>query len=340
MISLGLDIGGANTKAILLAEGEVRKYWLKHIPLWKKWRKLESFLNKLTDVDEIQCIGVTMTAELSDVFVSKRSGVKELIKTVSEKFEDKTYYASIKGNLLTKAEAQSSPEKIAAANWVATGLTMAKRHPNCITVDVGSTTTDIIPVKKGSPTNLGHDDFQRLKAGELVYTGVLRTPVSSLCTAVNIEGEEIGTASEYFANTGDVYRILEMLDKEEYTCETPDGRGKGIKDCMRRIARIFCADLEEVGGEFIKKSARYFHNQQITLLKNSFEKIMNSHDLKSEVVVTGIGRKILAEKAARASGLNQIVDLGGVYGEGAALMTPAFSMARLAAEEFQNENGS
>jgi len=48
-------------------------------------------------------------------------------------------------------------------------------------------------------------------------------------------------------------------------------------------------------------------------------------------VVAGVGRRVLGREAARKAGL-RVVDLEGIHGREAALMTPAFSMAVLAGE--------
>lgn len=343
MPSLGLDIGGANTKALLIEEGNVKKHWLDHIPLWKRKEDLGNFLDKLSETEQPESVGITMTGELSDIFEHKKRGVSEIIETVSEKFEDEVcYFMSLEGDLLSKEEALDSPRSIGGANWVASGLIVSEKQPNCLLVDVGSTTTDLIPIQDGTPAPLGRTDFQRLKADELVYAGVLRTPIPYLCSKIDVDGTEIGIASEYFAIMADVYRILGMIEKEDYTCETPDGRGREKEDCMRRMARIFCSDRGELGEDFISKAAERLYENQVELLENAFKKVAGSCGLSesTKVIVTGIGRKILAEKAAKAAKFDRIDDLADEYGKKAALMTPAFGMGLLAEEAFRNEHGS
>ncbi|KXB04044.1 hypothetical protein AKJ35_00900 [candidate division MSBL1 archaeon SCGC-AAA833F18] len=341
MLSIGIDIGGANTKALLLKDGSVEKDWLEYIPLWERKEDLESFLDKLAGVKQVQATGITMTGELSDIFKSKREGVKEIIKIASEKFGNKAcYFMSSNGELLSKDKALDSPEEISAANWIASGLVVGEEYPNCILMDVGSTTTDLIPIQNGTPTSLGRSDFQRLETGELVYTGVLRTPVTYLCPEVEVNGMKVGIASEYFANIGDAYRVLNTLDEEQYNCDTPDGRGKTRDDCMRRMARVFCSDVEELGEEFIEKAAKYFQERQVSLLQKALEKIVDSNkSLRiNNIIVTGIGRRILAEEAARSANFKQIIDLADIYGEEAALMTPAFAMSLLAGKTVHNKD--
>ena len=59
-------------------------------------------------------------------------------------------------------------------------MVVAAEHPDVILLDMGSTTTDIIPIESGRVRALGRTDPDRLATGELVYSGALRTPVEAL----------------------------------------------------------------------------------------------------------------------------------------------------------------
>ena len=87
-------------------------------------------------------------------------------------------------------------------------LLAAKIDPNCILIDTGSTTTDIIPIKNGQEHATGRSDLERLKTGELVYSGTLRTNVAALVEKVPLDGTMIRVASELFAITADVQMVL------------------------------------------------------------------------------------------------------------------------------------
>lgn len=342
MLSLGLDIGGANTKAILLKGGKVKKHWLRYIPLWKSKGDLGHFLTQLAKSTCPDIVGTTMTAELCDVFGSKREGVVEMVKTICKAFgDDACLFMSLDGILLNHKQSHALPEKLVAANWVASGLVVGKRYPNCLFIDIGSTTTDIIHVREGRPVPLGRTDFQRLRTSELVYTGVLRTPLPCVCSEISLGREKIGVAAENFAIMADVYRVLGMLKGGDYTCETPDGRGKDKKSCMQRIARAFCSDLGELGEPHVLRAAEIFHRKQVELVTRALRKVMGLHKIpkKTDLVVTGLGRRILAERAFRKAGLSRMVNLAAIYGEGAALMTPAFGAGLLAMEAVGSGRG-
>jgi probable H4MPT-linked C1 transfer pathway protein len=327
MLSLGLDVGGAHTKAVLVEGERARASLLRYLPLWKERTKLGGVLRELRKWGA-EGVGVVMTGELADVFPSRAEGVRELVGEVGRVWR-KALFLTLKGELVGKEEALSRPLSVAASNWVASALLVARGFPDALFVDVGSTTTDLVPIAGGRVANLGSTDLQRLRRGELIYTGVLRTPVP--CVLREVEG--VGVAAENFSVMGDVYVLLGKLEPEDYSCETPDGRGKDPESCGRRLARSFCSDPEEVGEAFLWRCARILHQEQVRRLTEGMKRVRERYGLGGcPAVLAGVGRKIVGEEAARKAGFRKVVDLERIYGREAALMTPAFSMGVLAGE--------
>lgn len=335
MLSLGIDVGGAYTKAVLLENGRAKQWWLEYIPLWKTKSTLKNFLKTLAS-SAADALGVTTTAELCDVFGSKREGVIEIIEMIHETLGD-AFFMSIEGTLLNREQALASPERLAAANWVASSLLIGRRFPDCLMVDVGSTTTDIIPIKAGKPCPRGRTDFERLQTGELVYTGMLRTPLPCICPELKMGKRRLRLAAENFSIAADVYRALGMLGEDDYSCETPDGRGKDKQSCLRRIARAFCSEVEEMGEDLALEAAEALHAKQVEAVARELKRVAGRLGIK-KAVGCGVGRQAIAERAASSAGLG-FVDLAEVYGKTAALITPAFAMAVLAAEVIQGGCG-
>jgi probable H4MPT-linked C1 transfer pathway protein len=170
-------------------------------------------------------------------------------------------------------------------------------------VDVGSTTTDIIPIKNGSECALGRSDLERLGTGELVYTGTLRTNVAALVDKVPFDEEWFRVSSELFAISGDVHHVLGNITSEEYSCDTPDGAGKDKKDSMRRISRVLCGDLEILSTSDIESICEYIYNQQALKISEAILEVAERNFL-DEVITTGLGMNILAAKAADMSELD------------------------------------
>ena len=150
------------------------------------------------------------------------------------------------GELVSLAEARARPLDVAAANWVASALAVGALHPDALMLDVGSTTADVIPIAAGRVAAAGRTDLDRLLAGELVYTGVLRTNLAAIAPRVPVRGRWCPVASELFAISADVHLILGHLAPEAYTCPTPDGRAASVECARERVARLVCADAEQL----------------------------------------------------------------------------------------------
>ena len=61
-------------------------------------------------------------------------------------------------------------------------------HPDALMLDVGSTTAAPSPSPAGASPPPGHSDLDRLLAGELVYTGALRTNLAAIAPRVPVRG--------------------------------------------------------------------------------------------------------------------------------------------------------
>jgi len=299
---VGIDIGGANTDiAIIEVEnGELKdmKVESRYLPMWLKKNELQKTLKELLgkEIEAIDGVGVTMTAELADAYKDKEEGVKDIIGKVEEVFNVPVAYVSLSG-MLDAATALKNPLEVAAANWIATSQLAAAINKNCIMVDIGSTTTDIIPIKDGGECAKGRSDLERLSTGELVYTGVLRNNLATIVDKVPLHGKWYRVSSELFAITADIHLVLGNIDYKEYTCDTPDGANKTIRDSMRRIARLLCADLKLLNQQDIREIAAYIYHQQILKIAEAIKEVSDREKLNS-IVTTGLGMNILGRKAA------------------------------------------
>jgi (4-(4-[2-(gamma-L-glutamylamino)ethyl]phenoxymethyl)furan-2-yl)methanamine synthase len=66
-------------------------------------------------------------------------------------------------------------DDIASANWFASVSLAARVARTALFVDMGSTTTDLVPIVDGAIAARAYTDAERLAAGELVYTGLVRS---------------------------------------------------------------------------------------------------------------------------------------------------------------------
>ncbi len=316
---IGIDIGGANTK-IASADGRIIE--LHYLPLWKN-SKLPEALIDISGRLRPEKVGIVITGELADCFPDKDAGLSYIIDAVNNAFKNAWFLDS--SGAFTKEKKRS----IAAANWVASALNVAGDFKDCIFVDIGSTTTDIIPIKNSRPL-AATTDFERLKRGELVYSGALRTNIAALLDFVKVEGVISRTSSELFAITADAYLVLGMISQDDYTCDTPDGAGKTLLDSRRRLARVVCADLTEIGEDVIVLIARQVLEKQVEDIADAIREVTKRHDLKT-IVGCGLG-EFLVKKAVEKLKVDLVL-ISEKYGKGISNVFPAYSVARLVKEK-------
>ena len=347
---LGLDIGGANTKATFIKTKddtvkELRTS-MEYFPIWKKGKEqlpkvLEKLRKRLVDSTALDGVGLTMTAELSDVYWTKKEGVHHVLDCSNQVFDDvPTFVLDVEAKLLPFKDARREPLKVASANWAATGWMISQLIKNCIVVDVGSTTTSIIPVINGKIAAEGRTDLEKLQNGELVYSGSLRTNVAAIVNGIPVRGMIARVSSELFAQSGDVHLLLDNI-KEEYTAETCDGRGKTRREAMARLARVVCADIDMLNEQEITAMSKFVYDRQVEQitggLKQVYERIKPSIQEKIVVVVTGLGRNFLAKKAAEKAGFKKIIDMKKYLGAEAAIVSPSVGVALMVASSLEGK---
>jgi (4-(4-[2-(gamma-L-glutamylamino)ethyl]phenoxymethyl)furan-2-yl)methanamine synthase len=316
---IGIDIGGANTK---IASLDTSIAELHYIPMWKD----TSLPQKLTEIAQRLSpskLGVVMTGELADCFSDKEQGIRFIMDAVDAAFPN-ALYLNNKGEFI---KGSGDIRSLAAANWTASAL-VAGKDEDCIFVDIGSSTTDLIPVKKGRPL-AGETDFKRLGKHELLYRGILRTNIAALMNRIELASIEYRLSSEFFAQTADAHLLLGNITQEDYTCDTPDGFGKSMTEAARRLARVACADTSELDNNEIMMIANQIYETQ----RNEVAEAMNILSLKygiNKIVGAGLG-EFLIKDAAHHAGLTCIL-LSEIYGTAISKVFPAYAVAYLVNE--------
>jgi (4-(4-[2-(gamma-L-glutamylamino)ethyl]phenoxymethyl)furan-2-yl)methanamine synthase len=305
---IGWDIGGMNLKAARLAGGPPQSlchaFEVQHA-LSSLTPTLHALARQLAATGDDRH-AVTMTAELSQAFRSKREGVAWVLDAFEAAFgSNRLQVYSVEGEFVSPSEARRRPLCVAASNWAATAHWIAGRYPAAILIDVGSTTTDIIPILDGKVATTARTDPERLVSGELVYTGALRTPVEAIVHRVPLWGATAGVSAEGFALIGDVHLWLGNLRAEDYTCPTPDGRSADREHAGERLARIVCADREMLDEGAIEALARHISAAQITTIGEAIGRVRARHFGISLALVTGLG-EFIASKAALKLGLSVV----------------------------------
>jgi hypothetical protein len=340
---IGWDVGGANVKATWTGDairdpGAARVVSLP-FEIWRASERLPQMLQaalaRLAG-EPPDAMALTMTAELSDVFATRREGVTFVLDSFESAFPGCPAYAlSLSGEFVPLAEARSHPLDFAAANWLATALWTARACPDCLLLDVGSTTTDITPILGGKVAAEGCTDLARLQAGELVYTGMLRTHLAAIVQAVPVHGRMCPVSSEYFAISGDVHLVLGELAPEDYTCPTPDGRPATVHAARRRLARLVCADAEQLGDAQIDAIAAFVREQQIAQIGRGLLQVLSRLGGRQDLPILAVGMGAsLAEEVARRLGLAPSGAAAG-WDPAVAAVAPSWAASRLLAEQLE-----
>jgi len=329
---VGWDIGGVNTKVARVVESDVVATGVRPFAIERDRAALAPLLRELAGAVAAQAAdvhAVTMTAELSQVFRTKRDGVAFLLDAVGTAFPGACVRVyTVDGRFVSSDVARREPLSVAAANWAATARLVARAHPDCVLVDIGSTTTDVIPIVGGAVVARGRTDPERLRERELVYTGVLRTPVEAITPVVELASHPTGVSAEGFAIAADVHLWLGAIAAEDYTCPTPDGRPATREYAAERLARVVCADRDMLDDAAIDAIAARVADAQADRVAAAVDAVRSHHPALRLAVVTGLGEFIAVRAACRA-GLD-VASLADLLGP-AARHAPAAAVALLCA---------
>jgi (4-(4-[2-(gamma-L-glutamylamino)ethyl]phenoxymethyl)furan-2-yl)methanamine synthase len=315
---IGLDVGGANTKAAVVeGDGTVRAV-SEPFEVWRRPNGLSGAIASVVSrlgLDDAP-VALTTTAELVDAFGTKRDGVLHVLEATREALPGRGLRVlTTAGELIGLEEARAAPLRCAAANWMATALLIARSMPDAVLVDCGGTTTDVIPIVEGEVVAHGRTDVERLLSGELVYTGALRTNVAAIVSHVPIGGRPCPVSSELFAVSADAHLLRGTLTPEECTCTFPDGRGASLAEARARVARVVCADPDQLADGDPEAIAGAVEEAQVAAIAAALERVAARTPAGTPVVAVGVGT-FLALAAAKRCRLPVQQDQGPLAGKG------------------------
>ncbi len=302
-VVIGWDIGGAHLKAARVAGGRVEATAQEATPLWLGLDSLEAAFDAMrARLGEADRHAITMTGELCDAFATRREGVVGLAAIAARRLAPASpwLYAGRRG-FVELADAGALAADIASANWHASAALVALRLRDALLVDVGSTTADLVPVVAGKVAALGYDDAGRLAAGELAYSGMVRSFVMAMASRAPFRGVWTPLMSEFFASSADVHRILGALPDGADKMTTADGRAKTVEASRSRLARMVGREADAGADDEWAALAAWFAEAQVREITDAAFLRLSVGDLDPEapVVAAGIGESVAAEMARR-----------------------------------------
>jgi probable H4MPT-linked C1 transfer pathway protein len=335
----GWDLGGANVKLARVEGGCVVNVAQIPCPIISERSKFDGAVDAALPLISSPALhAVTMTGELSDVFSDRAEGVAYLVELMQRVTAGQTLrvYAGSYG-FLEPDDAKKRTLEVASANWHATAALTARRHKDALLVDVGTTTTDLIPIKDGTVVARGTTDAERLTEGELLYTGVVRTPAMAVAHSAPFKGRVQRLAAERFATMADVWRLTGDLPHCADPYPSADQRGKSGPESAARLARMLGRDASEAElGDWVAL-ARYFADCQLAEIEHAARGLAerDALTLSAPVIGAGCGRfvaKALAKRLGRPYlDFAEIVNAAPEAREMAARCAPAVAVALLAA---------
>jgi len=303
---IGWDIGGAHVKACLLQGGEVVDVAQWACPLWLGLDRLEAVLQaaraRWSDAAGAQH-AVTMTGEMVDLFEDRECGVLAIAAVLAKALAGPLRFFAGDAGWRSEAELAAHWEAVASANWLATARHAARRAGTGLLVDIGSTTTDLIAFRDGRVPTASRTDAQRLASGELVYHGVVRTPLCALARRIDWRGRPHNVMNEFFATSADVYRLIGELDPAHDLHPSADNAGKDLDATRQRLARMIGLDRRDAPAHEWLAFAQAWRAAQVRVLADDMRRVMVAHDLPHDaaVVSAGCGAFLVADVLARAT---------------------------------------
>lgn len=361
---IGWDIGGAHVKIAIANNQTISQVQQLPCPLWKGIDQLSACISSVEQSVSKSVVttadkninfnqyehAITMTGELVDHFVDRKQGVLAIIEEMSDKLHASNdnskvqYYAGTDGFVNTQ-QAIASYKNIASANWLASVNYAASKISNALFIDIGSTTTDIVEVRDNKATFTGYTDEQRLIEKELVYCGVVRTPVFAIHKSAQVKGQQIPVINEYFSNMADVYRLTDELPAHADLSDTLDGCDKDMSSSAIRLARMFANDAKQDELEVWREVAKQIRNSQVQMIKDAcrHQFMKKNVPLTTPIIGAGVGRFLVKDLASQLG--RDYVDFDDLFetisltqGFGVGDCAPAASVACLASSSFSGSS--
>ncbi|SIO11385.1 hydantoinase/oxoprolinase family protein [Paraburkholderia phenazinium] len=343
----GWDVGGAHVKVSMAdAAGAVLDVAQWACPLWQGLDHLERTIDLVFERwpaarTDAALHAVTMTGEMVDLFEDRAHGVQAIAAALAQRLGPRLRFYAGDAGWLTPQSCADGWRSVASANWLATASWIASRVPDALLIDIGSTTTDIIPIAGGGVVARAATDAGRLATGELVYQGVVRTPLCGLAQRIEFAGETVNVMNEWFATTADVYRLTGELAPHYDLYPSADQGPKTEAASRTRLARMIGRDAHEAGSGEWRGFALRWRELQLREIGANLARVTAAHPelAAAPLVGAGCGRFLAAALASMeaSEAPRAYIDFGTLAGvpanrsDWAATCAPSVAIALLAA---------
>jgi probable H4MPT-linked C1 transfer pathway protein len=301
--------------------------------MWRRWEQLAEELAgdlaRFNAEHPVDALAVTMTGELADCFLDRDQGVTHIVahacSAAARQDIPEVVFYGVDGQFHSQAEACRRADCIAAANWHALATYVGGVHcRDGLLIDIGSTTTDLIPLRDGVPATDARTDHDRLIEGSLVYLGGRRTPVATLVETVLHQGETVAVMKEWFATMDDVRLVLGLVGEDAADLDTADGQARTIPMAVNRLARMVGLDRRHFGLPEAVAMAKQVHRAASDRIVRAITHLQPRGGNAANVVISGHAADLV-----ELPGQANILRLSDCLGEERSRCAPAVAVASL-----------
>jgi uncharacterized hydantoinase/oxoprolinase family protein len=302
---LGLDLGGKNVKfalaelldsrasASLVTSGQVRAPTLH-----EGFYDVNSFLQNNMDKSELkQIVTVLVASSATAAYSSLLEGVHEIYSMTKSFIKDfnenaLVFFISRDGSFselkTIDQEANLSPRNIYKyidAYWYPSSMMASEEagFEDFVYVDMGSSSTSIIPFKKGRPVVDLLEN--RLVSGKLIPIGILHTPVIYILNELELFGRRFRVFPYVPTYTSDLMNVIGNVSDERLRLEAE-----------WKMARYVAEDPLFVNKETVREVASQLYETMRSIIKSGVTNILRSYySQKVPLVLAGSGKVFLSK---------------------------------------------
>jgi len=326
----GIDIGGANIKLcnISLIEKRIDGIKCNTLQFYTIGQLLWTIVNNISKPEYI-VLSQTIAGSRKH-YQSYKEGIKSIIALFNNIYsERKTYFVVDDYKLLCTQDIDSNciePKELTSTNWVGAAYLFVK-YFRCIStgmiIDCGTTSTDIIPIIDGKIKTLSSRKdpiYYRFATGEFLWSGLLYTPISSICNKILFDGKMLPIKPNSSVTTSDIYLVLDMISKKDFSIPikendfvyTHGDHEPSYENSIYKLSNLIGLDLEILTEKDVLSIAQYIYEKHVAQIRLSIckvkKKIEDKFRMKLDtVVLAGMGNKTIIKEATRNLFSNVII---------------------------------
>lgn len=343
---LGIDFGNGKIKLCALFLSPRRVVW-KSYPLDRNQgylkavaQALEAFWASLGH-DARAVVSAMVSTSQSFSYPNFQAAHQEAL-AIFKQYLPQASFVSMDGNVYSLREAQAFSgrdcARFAGTKSLGTAYLASKIHQNALSLDTGTTSTDIVPILDGVVDPASRQDpagfhFKRFSA-RLTWVGLTATPLDYLCRELDINGQCLALIPR-IGFTEAVASLLELVPPELAKVHAYGGVFPTRERAFFQLAQAFGGDRLLMPETLLLECAEALHQCMIRRVAEAIRKVLAEVGPLENAVVSGLGREAIAYPALLQAGFRpeNIKDLACELSQDhLASASSAYGMALLAAE--------